>query len=367
MQYSEKKRFVGALSLAVALCIGSPKAMVSGAATPEEVKAFLAKIQDANADARYAAWKGAGLIGAPAVLPLAKLLTNENKGIAKAASEALSTIAHHASRPGADEERRAVSKELAGLLDAKQPHVTRVKALALLALTACDDCVPRIASFLQEEKLRDEVRRTLERIPGKASVQALMDALKTMREEFRPAILHSLAQKNAAEALDAIVDCAESPNKEIAIAAYQAISRIDGVPSRRPQAAVAWSQLSEREKMLVGDAFLRFADKRAAAGDTKMSLGIYRAVLGRTDVDSTQEHFKCAALIGLGKYGSVSDVPLMISALAHESAAVRHVAEEALVSMGDPGVNSALEQASASASPESKTSIAEILFRRQPK
>lgn len=212
--------------------------------------------------------------------------------------------------------------------------------------------------------MREDVRRTLERIPGKASVQALIEALEKSPEEFRPAIIHSLAQKNAVEAMDAIVNCAESPNREIALAAYQAISRIDGVPSRSPQAAVGWELLSDREKAVVGDAFLGFADKRAAAGDTDMSLGIYRAVLERTDVASLQEHFKCAALVGLGKYGSASDVASMIPALADESAAVRGIAEKALAEMKGPGVDAALKAALKTASGEEKECLSKILSVR---
>jgi len=55
----------------------------------------------------------------------------------------------------------------------------------------------------------------------------------------------------------------------------------------------------------------------------------------------------------------------MIPALAHEPAAVRHVAQDALIWMKDPGVNAALEQASATASWELRTSIANILWLRQ--
>ncbi len=347
-------------SVVLVLCLFGTAAR---GATEQEVKEFIAKIRDENADVRYAAWKSAGPMGAAAVAPLGELVANENKGVAKAASEALRTIANHASRPDAAAERKAVSAELVRLLADGKPHVTRVKALEFLALAGDDECVPPIARLLADEKLREDARRALERIPGKASVQALMEALKTAPEEFRPAIIHSLAQKNAAEALDAIVDCAESPNKAIALAAYKALSRIEGLPSRRPQSATGWEELSDREKRAIGDAFLRFAEKRGAAGDTEMALGIYRAVLERTE----EQHFKCAALVGLGKFGSAADVPLMVSALTNESAAVRQVAQEALVFMRDPGVNAALEQASATASPELKMTIAKILFRRQPK
>ncbi len=361
MHSSLRTRFVPFVVLAVSILSVCLFGTAARCASEQELKEFIGKIQNENADVRYAAWRSAGPMGAPAVAPLGELVASENRGVAKAASEALKTIAHHASRPGAAAERKAVSAELVKLLAADKPFITRVRALELLALTADDEFVPPIARLLDDEKLREDARRALERIPGRASVQALVEALSKVPENFRPFVIHSLGQKNAVEALDTLVTCAESSNKPIAVAAYDAISRIDGLPTRRPQPAVGWEELSEREKVVVADAFLRFADRRVASGDTEMAAGIYRAVLAR----ATGEHYKCAGLIGLAKIGSASVVEMMVPCLTDESPAVRRVAEEALVSTKDPGINPALEQAMQTAAPELKDAIAKVLFARK--
>jgi len=360
MQSLAKKRLLAALSMAVVMVLGCLLATDADAAT-KEVRDFIAKIRDENADVRYAAWRSAGKVGAPAVVPLGRLVAGEDKGVAKAASEALNTIAHYASRPGADGERKAVSKELMKLLGRKRPQAVRVKALELLGLTGDDECVLRIARLLGDEKLREDARRALERIPGKASVKVLIEVLGKVPEDFRPAIIHSLGQKNAVEALDTLAQCAESSNKEIALAAYQAISRIDGVPSRTPQPVVLWEELSDREKRVFVGAYLRFADRRAAKGDAEIAQGIYRGALASAE----QQHLRCAGLIGLAKVGSASDVDAMLPALADESAAVRHVAEEALISLKDAAVDATLKEALETASGDMKECISKIISARQ--
>lgn len=361
MHTSWRVRFVAALGLiALALFVAMLPTVVKGAAE-QDVREFIAKIQDDSADVRYAAWRGAGKIGAPVVVPLGELVASKDRGVAKAASEALNIIAHHASRPGAAAEKKAVSRALLRLLGRKRLHATRVKALELLALTGGDECVPRIARLLDNKKLREDARRALERIPGKASLHALIEALKKAPEEFRPAVIHSLGQKGAAEALDALVDCAESPDKKIALAAFDAVSRIGEVHWREPQYSLQWEELSERDSVFIGNAFLRFAEKRALKGDTEMALEIYRGVLSRAE----QEHLRCAGLIGVGKFGSASDVGSMVPALSDESPIVRSVAAEALTALKGPDVNAALEKAMETASGEVKVCISKILSARK--
>jgi len=363
MHTSRKVRFTAAIGLSAAMLFVVLLPAAGVGATEGEVTEFIAKIQDDNADVRYAAWRDAGKIGARAVVPLGDLVASKSRGVARAASEALNTIAHHASRPKATAERKAVTRQLLRLLGRKKQHATRVKALELLALTGADKCVPRIARLLNDDKLREDARRALERIPGKASLQALIEASKTVPEEFRPAVIHSLGQEGAMEALDALVDCAESPNKAVALAAFEAMSRIGEVHSRDPQPVLDWETLSERDRIFIGNAFLRFAEKRAAKGDKEMALEIYRGVLARSE----QEHFKCAGLIGMGKFGSASDVEPIVMALSAESAIVRSVASEALTALRGPTVNAALEKAMEMASPDVKDSISKILAARKSK
>jgi HEAT repeat protein len=158
---------------------------------------LLQKVQGKDPNARMAAAHQAGPEGAGAVQPLAKLLTNEDKGIAKAADEALKRIVHYAARPGAGKDARAVSTELVKLTDASQPREVRRKAVRLLEFVGKDEAVPALAKLLTDADLQEDARLTLERIPGRASAKALEQATRSASSEFRPNLEQSLRHRRS--------------------------------------------------------------------------------------------------------------------------------------------------------------------------
>src|SRR5512137_2053906 len=109
----------------VNMSIGSPKDTIraagtgpaaAGATSGKAVGELLARIKDGSPDVRTQAWLGAGGIGAAAVRPLSGVMTDQDLEIARAAKRALWEIVHHAGRPGAQDEKRAVASELIELL-----------------------------------------------------------------------------------------------------------------------------------------------------------------------------------------------------------------------------------------------------------
>jgi hypothetical protein len=161
----------------------------------EEIKAFLARIQDANPDVRLAVVKEAGSVGAPAIMPLGGLMASVDKGVAKSAGEALQVIVYHADRPGAEPEKRAVSQALAQLLTADLPRKVRAEAAHLLGFVGGDEAVPPLARLLGDPETREEARLALERIPGSASTHALQNALRSAPADFKANLEQSLRHK----------------------------------------------------------------------------------------------------------------------------------------------------------------------------
>jgi len=104
----------------------------AGAAQNKAVDELIAKIKDESAKVRTEAWLSAGKVGAPAVKPLAKVMTNENLEVARAAKRALWKIVRVAGRPGAEEEKKAVADELIPLLANDQPTSVRREVLWML-------------------------------------------------------------------------------------------------------------------------------------------------------------------------------------------------------------------------------------------
>jgi HEAT repeat protein len=167
----------------------------------EHLMAFLEMIKSPDGNVRVEAQKSAGPMGAAAVAPLADLIASADKGTAKAAREALDTVAWYAARPSAA--AHAVSVELLKVADSSRQGKVRVEALHLLGFTGDGRVVPGIVNVMmaakddqEQPQIREEARLALERIPGSASLNALKKAEQGAPADFRPNLEQSVYNRN---------------------------------------------------------------------------------------------------------------------------------------------------------------------------
>jgi HEAT repeat protein len=172
---------VAALSLASA----------SPAAETADLDSLISRLKTPDDNVRGPAWKQAGAYGAPAVKPLAELMTHPDQETARAACRALGQVVHEAGQPGREAQAKAVSAALVELLSNQSAQVQR-DALWLLSEIAGDSAVRPMAALLSNPQVREDARCALTRMPGKAAVRALRSALKSAPEEFKPALAQSL-------------------------------------------------------------------------------------------------------------------------------------------------------------------------------
>jgi HEAT repeat protein len=165
------------------------------AADTEAVNKLIAGIRDKDEQVRTEAWLGAGRVGTAAVKPLAKVMTDNEPEVARAAKRGLWKLVRHAGRPKAGAERKAVEAELTGLLGDDQPVSVRREVLWMLSEIAGGKSVDAIAALLSNEQLREDARITLHRIPSKKALAALKDALDTAPDDFKLNIAQSLRQR----------------------------------------------------------------------------------------------------------------------------------------------------------------------------
>jgi len=179
------------------LAAGAAVAMAQAteAARNTGVKKLIAGIKDSSAKARTEAWQSAGEVGAPAVKPLAQVMTDGDLEVARAAKRALWKIVRHTGRPGADEEKKAVETRLRGLLSDDQPVAVRREVLWMLSEIAGMRSVKPMARLLSNKDLREDARMALERIPNRRAVQALRAGFKAAPEDFKPNLAQSLRKR----------------------------------------------------------------------------------------------------------------------------------------------------------------------------
>jgi len=175
--------------------IAAAAVTAADAARNTAVDKLIAGVKDSSETVRTQAWLGAGAAGAPAVKPLAKVMTDNDMEVARAAKRALWKIVRHTGRPGANKERRAVETELAELLDDSQPVATRREVLWMLSEIGARNSIKSIAELLGNKELREDARMALERIPTKRALTVLEAGMKKTPEEFKPNIAQSLRKR----------------------------------------------------------------------------------------------------------------------------------------------------------------------------
>jgi HEAT repeat protein len=167
----------------------------AGAAGNKAVDELIAGIRDASDKVRTEAWLSAGKAGAPAVKPLAKVMTDTDLEVARAAKRALWKLARDAGRPRAVKQKRAVETELIALLGDDQPISVRREVLWMLSEIGGRSSIKPIAQLMRNTGLREDARMALERIPTKRAVTVLKAGFKAAPEDFKPNIAQSLRKR----------------------------------------------------------------------------------------------------------------------------------------------------------------------------
>lgn len=163
----------------------------TAAADTAAVSALITKIKSTDDAVRGPAWQGAGPVGAPAVAPLADVMSDPDFEIARSAKRAIEKIVRHAGRPGADAERKAVQAELVKLLKHSNVNVRR-HAVWMLSEIGDDEAVAPMAEMLADREVREDARCALTRIPGPKATSAFKNAMESAPEEFKFALAESL-------------------------------------------------------------------------------------------------------------------------------------------------------------------------------
>jgi len=170
-------------------------AEMANAAESEAVNKLIARIKDKSDKVRAEAWLSAGKVGAPAVKPLAAVMTDKELEVARAAKRGLWKIVRYVGRPGAGDEKKTVTAELIALLSGNQPTPVRREVLWMLSEIGRSRSVEAVAALLSNRELREDARMVLQRIPGRRSIAALKAGLKAAPKDFKINIAQSLRQR----------------------------------------------------------------------------------------------------------------------------------------------------------------------------
>ena len=157
--------------------------------------ALLDRIKSDDPDVRTGAWLGAGVVGAPAIQPLAKIVAKGELEVSRAAKRAMWKIVRTVGAPGRETCRAAVEAELIRLLAEGQPDAIRREALWMLSEIGGPktiEAIRDIPNILENKAIREDARCCVERIPVEAAVEALQEGLEEAPADFALALAQSL-------------------------------------------------------------------------------------------------------------------------------------------------------------------------------
>jgi HEAT repeat protein len=236
-------------------------------------------------------------------------------------------MTHAVGKDPAAPKRAGVVKGLIDLTGASYALDVRAHALRLLSGVASDDAIPAIAKLMTSPDLREEAIYCLERIPTAPAIVAIAASYAGAKDDFKPRILAALGHRRATEGLPLCVEAMKSANVDIALAGLKAYGRIGKKPAvaaRIPDAkALTPWQATEH-----ADSPLRYADAQAKAGNAADAMRLYKGAL-----DRPEEHYQCAAVIGLAKLGSAEASAAILPKLQSANTRVRITAQQAWRSM----------------------------------
>ena len=310
---------------------------------------------DTPAQRTAAQWDAAVAKAVDALLPD---LGSDDIGRLANAQADIERLAFSASRPGADPARAACAKAFAAKATGDAPVVARVWLIRQLERIGRAEAVPQLATLLGDgdAQVRESARRALMQNSAPEAGTALRTALASANGPWRIALINALAVRVESENLSLLTKEASTGSEDIRIAALRALGHL-GDKSAANTISAAMSDGSPAFRHAAVDACLTLAEALARKGDTSTALNLYKGMLGSAG------HLKCAAVIGVGRTGTVADLPIIFEN-ADADVKLRGACAEALATMKGVGVTPAIAASLKAASPAAMPTLLQGLARR---
>ena len=290
-------------------------------------------------------------------------LGNEDPGKRSGPQGTLERIAFRASRPGADADREACAKVMAAKLGRTEAPLGRIWLLKQLERIGRAEAVSAIAPLLgdQDANVRESARRALQKNPAPAANAALQSALAdASTPAWKSALMNALAERNDPANLAVLISGAASADDGVRIGAVTGLAKLGDKSAIAPIAA-ARSLGSPAAQRIATDCYVRLAGTLVARGDKSSALSMYQTLL------AMDGYLKCAGIIGIGRAGTVANLPTLLEAAASPDVKLRGACVEALCLLDGPQVGETIAASVSASQPDTKVALLHALARRGEK
>lgn len=262
-------------------------------------------------------------------------------------------------RAATDAPKKAQLAERLGaiLADAKSTHAAKVWCCQQLLLVGTEAQVPMLAKLLDDEKLAEMARFTLEGIPGEASLAALRTCLDKFKGTPLVGAVNSLGIRRDAKSVLALAKLLVGPDPLIATAAAEALGKIGNAEAA---AALAKAELPAKQTGALHDAQLRCAQLLAAAGDAANAEKLYEQVWA----SKRPVAWRLAGLAGLVKVSKEKATPLVLDALGSDDELIQASAVQLTKELPGEKVTAALVQRLEKLDPKGQALLLNVIAER---
>ncbi len=260
-------------------------------------------------------------LGAPAYQELCNMLVPIGQGDDVKARLALSGLALHVSRAGAEKERKQFAEAIILALRANSHPQVKTFLIKQLQLAGGKECVAPLKSFLLDEKLSEPATQALLAIRTPEVEAAFAQALANSNGAPRLTIIKALGELRGKTAVPELLKLAADENREVQLAARAALANSGELAA---MALLAEAVQSENSMQARAD-YLLFAQRRAEADDKQTSATICREVLANRE-GRFVSHEQANALRTLVSALSAEALPDLLAMMEREDVRVQDAA-----------------------------------------
>jgi len=196
------------------------------------------------------------------------------------------------------EELKQIEKQLIGFLKSDATLAGKQFICRKLSIIGSEDAVPALYRLLIYPETSDMARYALERIPGTAVDEALLEALPITVGMAKVGVINTLGMRRVGEAVGSLKILIYRSDETMAAAAVAALGRIAG-PDAMEALKEAKDKTSGELQQLVLDAYLACADQLMAEGDVSEACEIYKQMYLTPCDCEVKQSIRVAALRGL--------------------------------------------------------------------
>ncbi len=202
-----------------------------------------------------------------------------------------------AARPGAEQERVGLCRQIVRRLGPETPQAARVWMIRQLERVGRDECVAALAELLDDEDplIRETARRALQHNPSADVRPVLEQALeKADSSEWRIALINALAGRREVDSVGVLGDWATRSEGDVAAVAIAALGDIGGAAAIEMLYEL-WQRNDPAVESQVTAALLRISERLAESGDRELATQIFDDLYTYSGSEPT----RLAALRGL--------------------------------------------------------------------